>query len=98
MLEGIHQALRLRSRVAATAATRLAVHVNYLTRTLKAVTGQTTSQLLNERLVQEARALLRHPDWPIGQISYCLGFEEPTHFARFFRKHTHYTPSQVRQV
>lgn len=76
----------------------LAVHVNYLSRTLKAVTGKTTTQLLAARLVQEARTLLRHTDWPVSTIGYCLGFEEPTHFTHFFRRHTGRTPSQLRQV
>ena len=76
----------------------LAVHVNYLNRQLKAATGQTTTQLLAARLVQEARTLLRHTDWPVSTIASCLGFEEPTHFTQFFRRHTGLTPSQLRQV
>lgn len=76
----------------------LAVHVNYLNRALKDATGKTTTQLLAERLVQEARTLLLHTDWPIGHISYCLGFEEPTHFTRLFRKYAHSSPSALRQV
>jgi AraC family transcriptional activator of pobA len=48
--------------------------------------------------VQEARTLLLHTDWPIGHISYCLGFEEPTHFTRLFRKYAHCSPSSLRQV
>jgi AraC family transcriptional activator of pobA len=74
----------------------LAVHVNYLNRALKDATGKTTTQLLAERLVQEARTLLLHTDWPIGHISYCLGFEEPTHFTRLFRKYAHCSPSSLR--
>jgi AraC family transcriptional activator of pobA len=76
----------------------LAVHVNYLNRALKDATGKTTTQLLAERLVQEARTLLLHTDWPISHISYCLGFEEPTHFTRLFRKYAHCSPSSLRQV
>ena len=91
-------AQRVELRTAQAFADRLAVHANYLSRTLKAETGKTTSQLLAERLVQEARALLLHTDWPIADISYCLGFEEPTHFTQFFRRHTQRTPSQLRQV
>lgn len=91
-------ARRLGLRTPQAFADALAVHVNYLSRTLKAVTGKTTTQLLAERAVQEARTLLRHTDWPISTISYCLGFEEPTHFAQFFRRHTSRTPSQMRQV
>jgi AraC family transcriptional activator of pobA len=91
-------ARRLGLRTPQAFADALTVHVNYLTRTLKAVTGKTTTQLLAERLVQEARTLLLHTDWPVSTIGYCLGFEEPTHFAQFFRRHTGQTPTQVRQV
>ena len=91
-------ARRLELRTPQAFADALAVHVNYLNRTLKALTGKTTTQLLAERLVQEARTLLLHTDWPISRISYCLGYQEPTHFTQLFRKYAHCTPSQVRQV
>ncbi|WP_462264540.1 helix-turn-helix domain-containing protein [Mucilaginibacter sp.] len=77
-------------------ADRLAVHTNYLNRVLKEVTGRTTSQLINERVMQEARALLLHSNWTISQISSSLGFEESTHFARAFRASTGQTPSSLR--
>lgn len=89
---------RLELRSAQAFADRLAVSVNHLNRVLKNVTGKTTSQLLAERLMQEARALLHHTDWPIGHISYSLGFEEATHFTQFFQRHAHYTPSSVRHA
>ena len=91
-------ARRLHLRTPADFADRLAVHVNYLNRVLKAATGKTTTQLLAERLVQEARTLLLHTDWPISRISYCLGFDEPTHFAQLFRRVVGYTPSSLRKV
>lgn len=87
---------RLPLHTAQALANHLSVSVNHLNRVLKAVTGRTTSQLLAERLLQEARALLYHTDWPVADISYCLGFEEPTHFTRFFRRHAHCTPSSLR--
>jgi AraC-like DNA-binding protein len=94
----ISQTQRLRLRTAQDFADRLAVHVNYLNRVLKAATGKTTTQLVTERIIQEARALLLHTDYAIGQIGYCLGFEEPTHFAQYFHKHTHMSPSSLRQA
>lgn len=89
---------RLELHTAQAFADRLAVHVNSLNRTLKAATGKTTSQLLAQRLVQEARALLLHTNWSIGQIGYCLGFDEQTHFTYFFKRHAQCTPTAVRQV
>ncbi|TLV02507.1 helix-turn-helix domain-containing protein [Dyadobacter luticola] len=91
-----HQQIGLRSPQQF--ADKLAVHTNYLNRVVKEVTGKTTSQLLTERLMQEAHALVIHSNWTIGQISYSLGFDEPTHFARAFRNHTGVPPSSLRQL
>ena len=88
---------RLELRTAQAFADRLAVHVNSLNRALKAATGKTTSQLLAQRVVQEARALLTHTDWPVGTVGYCLGFDEQTHFTHFFKRHAQCTPSALRQ-
>ncbi|UOG73596.1 helix-turn-helix transcriptional regulator [Hymenobacter tibetensis] len=77
---------------------QLAVHVNHLNRALKEVTGKTTSQLIADRLVQEAHALLKHTAWNVSEISYSLGFEEPAHFSNFFKKRAGVTPTAMRVV
>ena len=76
----------------------LSVHVNHLNRAIKLTTGKTTTTLISERLLAEAKALLRHTDWNIAEISNCLGFEEPSHFNNFFKKQTTQTPSHYRSV
>ncbi len=77
-------------------AEKLYVHVNHLNRAIKITTGKTTTDLITERLINEARALLKHTDWNISEISYCLGFEEPAHFNNFFRKQLQMNPSAYR--
>lgn len=77
-------------------ADRLNVHVNHLNRAIKLSTGKTTTGYIFERLLSEAKALLKHTDWNISEISYCLGFEEPAHFNHFFKKQTRMTPSAFR--
>ncbi|OLY94190.1 AraC-type DNA-binding protein [Cnuella takakiae] len=84
------QQLSLRS--ARDYAEKLHVHTNHLNRAVKTVTGKTTTEQIAERLTAEAMALLKHTDWNIAEISYCLGFEEPAHFSNFFRKHAQVTP------
>jgi AraC-like DNA-binding protein len=79
-------------------ATRLSVHVNHLNRAVKEVTGKTTTAHISERIITEAKALLRHTDWNISEIGYCLGFEEPTHFNNFFKKQTSLSPTAFRIV
>lgn len=79
-------------------AERLSVHVNYLNRAIKKTTGHTTTDLIFERLTAEAKALLKHTNWNIAEISYVLGFEDQAHFNNFFRKQTTMSPSAFRQV
>lgn len=74
----------------------LGVHVNHLNRAVRAATGKTTTAHITERMVQEARALLWHTDWSITDIAHALGFEYPTYFHNFFKKHTGRTPRQAR--
>ena len=74
----------------------LAVHVNYLNRALKEVTGKPTSTHIAERMISEAKALLQHTDWNIADIAYALGFEYPTYFNNFFKKMTGTNPKSLR--
>jgi AraC-like DNA-binding protein len=93
-IESPTQQFALRS--ASDYADRLNVHVNHLNRAIKISTGRTTTRHILERLLSEAKSLLKHTDWNISEISYCLGFEEPAHFNHFFKKGTSMTPSAFR--
>ena len=77
-------------------AKQLNIHVNHLNRAIRTTTGKTTTAHISERLASEAKALLKHTDWNISEISYSLGFEEPAHFNHFFKKLTSTTPSAFR--
>ncbi|RFZ91012.1 helix-turn-helix domain-containing protein [Mucilaginibacter conchicola] len=74
----------------------LAVHTNHLNRSVKTVTGRTTSRLISDRILKEAQALLKHTDWSIAQIAGGLGFEEPAYFTNFFKKYTGASPAHMR--
>ena len=79
-------------------ADRLAVHANHLNRSMKDVTGKATTAHLAERFVSEAKVLLQHTDWSVGDIADSLGFEYATYFNSFFRKHTGSTPLAFRKA
>lgn len=95
-IESPSQQFSLRS--ASDYAKNLSVHVNHLNRAVKQVTGKTTTEHISFRMLSEAKALLKHTDWNISMISYCLGFEEPSHFSNFFHKQTRLTPTAFRIV
>lgn len=87
---------RLQLKTAKDYADRLAVHVNHLNKKLKESTGKTTTEIIAERVVQEAKILLRQTRWNVSEIAYALGFEEIAHFSNFFKKKTALTPIEFR--
>jgi AraC family transcriptional activator of pobA len=78
-------------------AQRLAVHTNHLNKALKEITGKTTTEHIAEKLLDEAKALLRHSTWSMAEIGYCLGFEHASNFNHFFKKQTGQSPYQYRK-
>lgn len=83
-------------RSASEFASQMAVHVNHLNKSVKEITQKTTSELIAERLLKEAKIMLKHSSWAISEIAYTLGFEGPAHFSTFFRKQLNVSPSQYR--
>ncbi len=53
-------------------------------------------QLIQERIALEARRLLRFTDMQNQEIAYELGFNDPSHFSRFFKKMTNCSPTGFR--
>ncbi|AMR25538.1 transcriptional regulator (plasmid) [Hymenobacter psoromatis] len=86
----------LRLRTAQSYASSLSVHVNYLNRSVKEVTGKPTSVHIAERLVLEAKALLQHTTWSIADIADGLGFEYSTYFNNYFKRVTGLIPTSYR--
>jgi len=88
----------LQLRTAQDYANNLHVHVNYLNRAVKEVTGRSTTTHITERIISEARALLQHTDWNIADIAIALGFEYPTYFNNYFKRMTGSTPTAIRSA
>ncbi len=76
----------------------LSVHVNHLNRSVKEITGSSTSEIISARIAAEAQSLLLHTDNTVAQIAYSLGFEHPSNFNIFFKKQTGKTPKNIREV
>ena len=93
-IESIDHPLQLKT--AQDFAKSLSVHVNYLNRSVKEVTGKPTTAHIAERIISEAKALLQHTDWNIADVAYALGFEYPTYFNNFFKRMTHTNPKSLR--
>ena len=60
------------------------------------VLDKTPKQIVDERVILEAKRLLVHSKQAIKEVAYELGYDEPTNFIKYFRKHTNSTPSEFR--
>lgn len=68
----------------------------YFSTLIKQVSGKTAGEWINEMLLLEAKVRLQNPELTIAQIAYGLNFSDPSHFGKFFKKHTGKSPIQFR--
>ena len=68
-----------------------------LYRKLKALTGQSTNEFLQNFRLKYAARLLTESDRPISDIAYDVGFSDPYYFSRAFKKLFEMSPKQWRQ-
>ncbi len=77
-------------------AEKLGMTVDRLNDHVKRATGVTAGHLIRQRVLTEAKRQLVFSAQPIQDIAQELAFSDPSHFARFFRKHTGTTPHEFR--
>lgn len=76
----------------------LNISPNHLNKCVKAATGRSAHDLLDEMILLEAKVLLAQTDFSISEIAYKIGKQEPGNFTRFFRNKTGKTPKEYRLV
>lgn len=74
--------------------------LNVSSRTLTKYVAQSTYctplQMINDRIVLEAKRRLQHTSMSVKQIGYELGFEDPSYFVKFFKRLTGKMPGTFR--
>jgi len=78
-------------------AARAGVSKFYFTRLFKNAMGVSPSRYLLTLRMDEARRLLRETKRSVVDIALDVGYANPSHFARFFRRETGLSPSDYRQ-
>lgn len=78
-------------------AAALNVSPNYLSALLKSLTGSSTQQHLQDKLLDKAKEQLSTTDLSVTEVAYSLGFEYSQSFSKFFKAKTRLTPSEFRR-
>ena len=61
-------------------------------------TGKTASEHIFDRIILEAKRLLIHSPKSAKEIAFFLGFDDPSHFSKFFKKNTDSSPNEFRSL
>lgn len=70
---------------------------NYLSSTLKIISGQSTQQHIQNKLIEKAKEKLSTTELSVSEIAYELGFEYPASFSKLFKNKTNISPIEFRQ-
>ncbi|NLW11714.1 MAG: response regulator [Clostridiaceae bacterium] len=78
------------------AATKISLSPQYLSRIFSAQMGRTFIDYLTDIRIKKAKDLLRGTDLSVKEISLKLGYSDPNYFSRIFKRITGRTPSDFR--
>lgn len=78
-------------------ADRLNLSSKYLSDSLKHLTGQTSQQIIHEKLIEKAKEILTTSESSVSEIAYQLGFEFPQSFNKLFKNKIGQTPLEFRE-
>lgn len=59
--------------------------------------NHSASELLSNYIIDEARRLLTYTRKTVSEISFTLGFNDSSHFIKYFKRHTGNTPKTYRE-
>jgi AraC family transcriptional activator of pobA len=74
----------------------LNVSASYLSGLLKELTGLSTLQHIQNKVIEKAKEQLSTTDLSVSEIAYELGFEHPQSFSKMFKVKTGFSPLEFR--
>lgn len=77
-------------------AERMHISPRYLNQVVKSLIGQTAKEVIQEKIILNAKRELRYTGKSVKEIAFELGFEDPLYFSSFFKTCTDLSPSAFR--
>ncbi|APY01018.1 helix-turn-helix domain-containing protein [Lacinutrix venerupis] len=78
-------------------AKKLNITYKHLNEICKEILNVTAKQFIDAFVILEAKRLLINSEIKSTELAYKLGFQEPTNFVKYFKKHTKFTPNSFKK-
>ena len=78
-------------------ANQLHITTKHLNRVVKKTINKTTSELISERIILEAKRLIIHSENNLANVAELLNFSDYAYFSKFFKSKTGVTPMNFRK-
>lgn len=88
----------VKTRQANDYASELSITYKHLNAVCKEIVNITAKTFIDNYIVLEAKRKIVTSALSIKEIAFELGFDEPTNFIKYFKKHTNYTPVEFRAI
>lgn len=75
----------------------LKITPNHLSETVKSITGRTSTDLINDRMILEIKRMLTHTSLSISEIAFQLNFSDQSYFSKYFKKLVGVSPVVFRE-
>lgn len=79
-------------------ASLLNITTGHLNKISKNISGKSPKEIIIDYFIKEAKILLSNPLRNITDISFELGFEDPSYFSRLFKKKTNLSPKEFKEI
>jgi len=87
-----------KTRNAKVYASDLSISYKHLNNVCKNVVKSTAKSFIDSYVILEAKRMLVSTSLSVKEIAFTLGFDEPTNFLKYFKKHTNLTPIEFRKT
>ncbi|WP_299678736.1 helix-turn-helix domain-containing protein [uncultured Dokdonia sp.] len=87
-----------KSRNADFYASEMNISYKHLNTICKEIVHKTAKQFIDEFIILEAKRQLINSSIKSTELAYALGFEEPTNFVKYFKKHATVTPNEFKNL
>ncbi len=77
-------------------ASELNITLKHLNRICNEILKKTTTEVIVDRIILEAKRMLLDKNWTVNEIAAELGYEDYSYFSRLFKKNSGMSPSEFR--